>query len=116
MILHMTVFYDNHGLQHHTPESFGNFDGDVWFENMRNQQFRIDLVDPESPIYSLETDDVLATVFRTQTDDPPSLEPTPVDIDLSPWVGHTIRLRVVQVDNIEAFRAGIDDVWLESID
>ena len=113
MTLHAVVFYENHGLKNHAHEDFGTFDGDAWFANIRNQQFRIDLVDPDAPIHSVAAADVLATVFRTLTEDPFSMEPTPVSIDLSPWEGQTIRLRVAQVDNIEAFRAGIDDVRLE---
>jgi hypothetical protein len=42
--------------------------------------------------------------------------PTPISFDLSPWEGQTIRLRITQIDNLEAFRAGIDDVWLEWLD
>ncbi|NNF68534.1 MAG: hypothetical protein HKN01_02080 [Acidimicrobiia bacterium] len=114
--LHAIVFYE-HGIETiYDPLCFGNFNGDAWFANVRTQQFRIDLVDPQAPIYSLEADDILATVFRTQSGDPPSLEPTPVTFDLSPWEGQTVRLRATQVDNADAFRAGIDDVRLEWAD
>lgn len=116
--LHAVVFYDNTGGAISDPPEFGRFDGEVWFSGsgIRNQQFRIDLIDPESTIYSLESDDILGTMFRTQLEDPQALEPTPVTIDLSPWEGQTVRLRAAQIDNTGALRAGIDDVRLERAD
>lgn len=113
--LHAVVFYENGIDEFYVQPDFGRFDGDAWFagSGVTNQQFRIDVVDPEAPIYSTEADDVLAVVFQTEPEDPPSLEPTPVSIDLSPWEGMTIRLRATQVDNKSSLRAGIDDVRLE---
>lgn len=117
-VLHAVVFYENHGLGINDQPSFGTFDGDRWYLGfgVNNQQYRIDLIDPQAPIHSLEAVDVLATVFRTVSGDPTALEPTPVSIDLSPWEGQTIRLRAAQVDNMGAMRAGIDDVRLEWTD
>lgn len=112
--LHATVFYENHGVAIYDPPSFGVFDGDSWYGGTeQNQQFRIDLIDPESSIQSLEDADVLATVFRTQAGDPPALEPSAVRIDLSPWEGQVVRLRVTEVDNLGPLRTGIDDVRLD---
>ena len=113
--LHATVFYENHGGEIHDQPDFGSFDGESWFAGagVPNQQFRVDLVDPRSPIYSLEAGDVLATVFRTESGDPPTLDPTQVSIDLSPWEGQTIRLRAAQIDTRGPLRAGIDDVRLD---
>lgn len=113
--LHAIVFYENSLGQFHVQPDFGSFDGDAWFagSGVINQQFRIDLVDPGAPVYSTEAGDVLAVVFQTQPDDPSSMEPTPVSIDLSPWEGMTIRLRATQIDNKSSLRAGIDDVRLE---
>ncbi len=78
-----------------------------------NQQYRIDLVDPEAPLLSIDDGDILATVFRTLKDDPVQLEPTALSVDLSPWVGQTIRLRCVEVDTRGPFFAGLDDVRVE---
>lgn len=112
--LHATVFYENHGVAIYDPETFGEFDVEPWYAGTsKNQQFRVDLVDPEAPIHSLEDGDVLATVFRTRAGDPPALEPTTVSIDLSPWEGQVVRLRATEVDNLGPLRAGIDDVGLE---
>ena len=116
--LHAIVFYENSVWRIHDQPDFGRFDGEAWFggAGVTHQQYRIDLVDPGAPIHSTEPDDVLATVFWTREGDASSLEPTPVSFDLSPWEGQTIRLRIVQVDNADAFRAGIDDVRLMSAD
>lgn len=113
--LHAVVFYENHGVGIHDQPDFGSSEGDNWSTatGVKNQQYRIDVIDPTAPIHSLEADHVLATVFRTESGDPTALEPTSVSIDLSPWEGQTIRLRVAQIDNQGPLRAGIDDVRLE---
>ena len=110
-----TVFYNNHAYAEEfaDPGDFGRTFGDVWAVTGTNQQYRIDLVDPAAAIDSVASDDVLATLFRTQQGDPLILSPTPVTIDLSPWEGQTIRLRVAQMDSNGPLRAGIDDVRLE---
>lgn len=78
-----------------------------------NQQYRIDLIDPEAPLLSADSGDILATLFHTQEGDPVQLEPTAVSLDLSPWEGQTVRLRCVEIDNRGRFFAGIDDVRVE---
>lgn len=114
--LHAIVFYENHGGGIYDQPDFGAFIGDSWSSRFNNQQYRIDLVDPESPIHSLEAGDVLATLFWAQSGDPSALDPTPVTIDLSPWEGQTVRLRATQTDNNGPLRAGLDDVRLERTD
>ena len=114
--LHAVVFYENTAGSFYVQEDFGRFDGDAWFDNERNQQYRIDIIDPTAPIESLEAEDVLATVFRTQLEDPLSLGPTPIWLDLSQWDGQTVRLRIAEIDNGGALRAGVDDVRLMSSD
>jgi hypothetical protein len=115
--LHAIVFYEHDLDLFYVQPDFGRFDGEAWLSpGETNQQFRIDLVDPEAPIHSTEADDVLAVVFQTDPDDPASLEPTPVSVDLSQWEGQTIRLRATQIDNKAPLRAGIDDVRLVSND
>jgi hypothetical protein len=111
--LRAIVFYENHGAEIHDKPDFGSFYEDSWSSGFQNQQYRIDLVDPGAPIHSLEPDEVLATVFWTRYGDPSALGPTPVSVDLAPWEGQTIRLRITQTDNMGPLRAGIDDVRLE---
>lgn len=114
--LHAVVFYENSAGSFYVQEDFGRIDGEAWLANARNQQYRIDIIDPTAPIESLEADEVLAAVFWTQPEDPPSLGPTPISVDLSQWDGQTVRLRIAEIDNGGALRAGIDDVLLMSSD
>jgi len=106
--LHLTVFYVGKApfstpgaLAHESPEP--------------NQQFRIDLIDPSAPIDSVAESDVLVNIFRTSPGDPISLEPTAVSVDLSPWAGQTVRLRLAQTDNQGPLRAGVDNIRFEPI-
>lgn len=115
-VLHATLFYESPSLRINDKPDFGTFSGTTWDTEETNQQFRVDLIDPEAEIHSVAANDVHATVFGTQGGDPLSVGPTPVAIDLSPWEGQTIRLRVAQVDNAGPLYAGIDDVRLERAD
>jgi hypothetical protein len=108
LALHLTVFYTGEApfsapdtLSYESPES--------------NQQFRIDLIDPSAPIDSVAEGDVLLNVFRTSPGDPTSLAPTAVRVDLSPWAGETVRLRLAQTDNQGPLRAGVDNIRFEPI-
>ena len=59
---------------------------------------------------------LLATIFRSQPGDPPRRQPTDVTFDLSPWAGQTIRLRLVCADNQAPLRAGVDSIRFERLD
>jgi D-alanyl-D-alanine carboxypeptidase len=106
--LHLTVFYIGKA-PFSTPDT-------LTFESPEpNQQFRIDLIDPTAPIDSVADGDVLVNVFRTSPADPTSLEPTAVSVDLSPWAGQTVRLRLAQTDNQGPLRAGVDNIRFTAI-
>jgi CubicO group peptidase (beta-lactamase class C family) len=105
-MLHLTVFYSGVG-GFSSPESLA-FDAPE-----ANQQFRIDLVGLSAPIDSVAESDVLVNVFRTSPGDPPSGEPTDVSVDVSPWAGQTVRLRLAQTDNSGPLRVGVDDIRFE---
>ncbi|HET8934202.1 MAG TPA: S41 family peptidase [Polyangiales bacterium] len=79
-----------------------------------NQQYRIDVIEPDAAIETLASADVLASLFRTTACDPTRLQPTAASVDLSPWQGRTVRLRLTVVDNAGPLRAGIDDIRLEA--
>ena len=115
-VLHATAWYESPALQIFDKPDFGTFSGTDWNTEGTNQQFRIDLIDPEAEIHSMAANDVFATVFGTQAGDPLSVGPTPVAIDLSPWEGRTIRFRATQIDTAGALYAGIDNVRLERAD
>ena len=78
----------------------------------RNQQFRVDVMDPDSPALSVAAGHVLATILRTERGDPRRLTRT-IDFDLSRWAGRTVRLRFAEVDNDAPLRVVVDDVRLD---
>jgi CubicO group peptidase (beta-lactamase class C family) len=108
LMLHLTVFYASVG-------GFSSSEGLAYDMIEANQQFRIDLVDPSAPIDSVAEGDVLVNAFRTSPGDPPRLQPTEVSVDLSPWVGRTVRLRLAGTDNQGPLRAGVDNIRFEPI-
>lgn len=87
---------------------------DTQLGGQRNQQFRIDVMRPGSPIESLSPADILATAFRTQPGGPTSMQPTWVSADLSPFAGQTVRLRIANAAHEELFTAGVDAVAIDS--
>ena len=101
-----TVFYTNAGRvqRDESGETLGE-----------NQQYRIDLVTPSSPIVSLAEEHLLATIFRGTSDGPARSEPAVVTFDLSRRAGQTVRLRLASADNQGPLRAGVDDVRFERI-
>ena len=107
-VLHLIVLYAGFGgfasaetLAYDVPEA--------------NQQFRIDLVRPSAPIDSVAQGDILVNVFGTSPGDPDRLEPTAVSVDVSPWAGQTVRLRLAQTDNGGPLRVGVDNIRFEPI-
>lgn len=108
--LHLTVFYVNMSDGFSSPETLD-------FNLLEpNQQLRIDVMTPGSPIDSVAKGDVLVNVFRTSSGDPARREPAAVSVDLSPWAGQTVRLRIAGVDNSGPMRVGVDDIRLEPMD
>ena len=106
--LHLTVFYEG-SAPFSTPDTLA-------YESPEpNQQFRIDLIDPTAPIDSVADGDVLINLFLTSPADPTSLAPTAVSVDVSPWAGQTVRLRLAQTDNQGPLRAGVDTIRFEPI-
>lgn len=106
-VLHLVVYYRSRGSIHVPPHLDVSGSGD------RNDQFRVDVIDTAAAIDSLAEGDVFGTLFQNGESDPSYLEPTDVSLDLTPFVGQTVRLRVVQIDNSAAFMSGFDNVRLE---
>jgi chitodextrinase len=80
------------------------------FHQKRNQQFRVDLLDPSAPVTDAGAG-VLASLFHTEaTDSTVYLAYARHTYDLSSFAGRTVRLRFAEVDNIECISAGIDNV------
>ena len=80
-----------------------------------NQQYRVDIMDPAADPYSTADADVLQAVFRTNVGDPDlSGGWLPVNVDLSPWAGQTVRLRFAIAVTAAPIQAGIDCVAVQS--
>jgi hypothetical protein len=84
-------------------------------EGAENQQYRIDVMRAGAPIESVNPADILATVFSTGNGAPQSMGPTTFSVDLTPFAGQTVRLRLAEVDNLFFFNAGVDAVAVQSI-
>ena len=106
--LHLTVFYVNLGTFSAVHTSNANTISD-------EQQYRIDVVSAAAPVDSMAREHVLATVFQTQPGDPARRPPTAMTLDLSPWAGQTVRLRLACADNQGPVRSGIDDIRFERL-
>jgi hypothetical protein len=79
-----------------------------------NQQYRIDVMKPSTPVNSVNPTDILVTVFRTTTGMPMSMPPTTLTADLTPFAGQTVRLRFADVDQASFLNSGTDAVSLVS--
>ncbi|HEY5709084.1 MAG TPA: hypothetical protein VIS51_06790 [Solirubrobacterales bacterium] len=84
-----------------SPEGFG-------------QQYRIDVMKPSASIYSVDPVDILSTVFRTGNGDPGFSPPLALTVDLTPFAGQVVRLRVAEVDNLGYLNAGVDAISIQS--
>jgi hypothetical protein len=104
--LTMQVYYVNTVNRFFTPNSLRH-------TGASNQQYRIDLMKPNSPLRSLKPKHVLTNIFRTRVGDPLTMTPNPVSENLSRFAGRTVRLRFAEVDNEGPFAAGIDAVTLK---
>jgi hypothetical protein len=102
-LLHLFVYYDNQAGFFATPPTLD-------YNVFPNQQYRIDIMNPAAPVDSVAASDVLADVFHTSEGDPPFLPPTPMEFDLTPFAGTTVRLRFAEVDNQFFFQASTDAV------
>jgi hypothetical protein len=102
------VYYENQAGVFAAPPTLD-------FNVFPNQQYRIDVLRATADPLSTAPGDVLATVFQTREGDPPSLAPTTVSFDLTPFAGMTVRIRFAEVDNQLFFNASVDNVVIESV-
>jgi hypothetical protein len=80
-----------------------------------NQQARIDVMKPAAPIDSVNSSDILTTVFANKTGDPEVMEPTRLTADLTPFAGQTVRLRIANAVTKGPFNVGLDAVSINSV-
>ncbi|MFC2024831.1 hypothetical protein ACFLTG_00230 [Chloroflexota bacterium] len=100
------LYYKNWYSRFYTP--------DTLLANTTNQQYRIDLMDPNAPITSVSPGDVLTMLFRTEVGAPLSMAPTKVTFNLDSYAGQTVRLRFAVTDTMYYFAGAVDDVQIES--
>jgi hypothetical protein len=79
-----------------------------------NQQYRIDVMKPSAPIDSVNPADILSTVFRTYNGDLSFSAPLTRTVDLTPFGGQVVRLRVAEVDTRDYLNAGVDAISIQS--
>jgi len=100
------LYYKNYFYRFFTP--------DTLLTNTTNQQYRIDLMDPDAPITSVSPDDVLTTLFRTEVGDPLSMAPAMLTFNLDGYAGQAVRLRFAVTNTVYLFAGAVDDVRIES--
>lgn len=111
--LSLLAYYDSYKpIAIPTPDTL-SVDEEV-IGGQSNQQYRIDVMKPDAPIDSVDPADILRTVLQTKPGDPVSLPPTKFTVDLSPFAGQTVRLRIANAVHEEVFNAGVDAVSISN--
>jgi hypothetical protein len=80
-----------------------------------NQQMRVDVIKPTASLESLAPGDILTTVFANKNGDPQDMSPTRLSVDLAPFAGQTVRIRVAAVAQEQVLNASVDGVSIVSI-
>ena len=107
-VLSFNLYYHNFAEEFCTPSSL-----DSTGEEGCNQQYRVDILRKGADPFSVSSNDVLRTLFRTEVGDPLTLGPTPMSFKLTHLHGKVI-LRFAEVDTETFFNASVDDVTLKS--
>lgn len=79
-----------------------------------NQQLRVDVLKKGAPLRSLESGDILTTVYATNASSPQELEPTQLTANLSSFAGQTVVLRIANIVEDNGMEAVVDNVSIES--
>jgi adhesin HecA-like repeat protein len=79
-----------------------------------NQQVRVDVLNTSAGDFDVGAG-VLLNVFRTRADFPRESGYFPIAIDLAPFAGQTVRIRVAEVDNRQGLLVGVDDVRVTNV-
>jgi hypothetical protein len=106
--LSFDLFIGNRADAFHTPNHLDFSTADL------NQQARVDILHPSIDPFSLSASDVVLTAFRTNVGDPLVAGYTHFSIDVTSLVNANpntvLRLRFAEVDNVDAFQFGVDNV------
>ncbi|HEX6752490.1 MAG TPA: hypothetical protein VF093_02730 [Solirubrobacterales bacterium] len=107
-VLSLTTYYNSAApIAVPTPDTLSS-------KAFGNQQHRIDVMKPSAPIDSVNPADILSTVFRTYDGDLSFSAPLTRTVDLTPFGGQVVRLRVAEVDSLDYLNAGVDAVSIQS--
>jgi hypothetical protein len=96
------VYVNNQGGAFATPASLD-------YTVSPNQQARIDIMTTGSAITDVGAG-VLLNLYQTNVGDPLVSGYTNISVDLTPFAGQTVRLRIAEVDNTGNFAFGVDAV------
>ncbi len=83
--------------------------GDGLTLNVDNQQYRVDIMDPNAPSFDTGAG-VLLNLFQTLPGDPNSLGYTTLNFDLSPFAGSSVRIRAAVAVTEGPLQGSIDAV------
>jgi hypothetical protein len=116
--LSLLAYYDSYEpIAIPTPDTLSVAEEALQLPNgqfQENQQFRIDVMRPDTPLESLDPADILRSVFATKPGDRPTMAPRRLTANLSPFAGQTVRLRIANAVTEEVFNAGVDAVSIAS--
>jgi hypothetical protein len=122
--LSLTAFYQSElPLSAPSPDSLSVLEEAIG--NQANEQFRIDVIKPTAPLNTVNPEDILATLFKTEAGSPRTMKPTRFSADLTPFAGQTVRIRAAVAARPDPNReetgatrgilnAGIDAVSIKS--
>ena len=84
-----------------------------------NQQVRVDILRAGTDPFSVAPSDVLLTLFQTGPGNPLVSGYNTTDVDLTALLnanaGNTLRLRFAEVDNVNIFQLGVDNVGVNAV-
>jgi hypothetical protein len=101
------LYYRNLADRFFTPNTLN-------FTREPNQQYRVDLLKPSANPFSVKSNAILRTLFRTKVGDPNKLAPQRRTYNISQYAGETVRLRFAVVENQFFFLASTDKVRVTS--
>lgn len=109
-VLRFDVFVGNLADDFHAPATLD------WAGNLLNQQARVDILLGASDPFSLNPGDLLLNAFATLAGDPTLSGYQTVSIDITSLLNAnlntSLRLRFAEVDNVNFFNFGVDNVQI----
>lgn len=110
--LSFSLFVGNRDAAFFTPATLD------WATPTLNQQARVDILTATSDPFSVAATDVLQNLYRTLPGDPLVSGYNTISVDvtalLNAHLNETLRLRFAEVDNVNIFNFGVDNVSFSS--